>query len=551
MSMLRALSLLLLGAMAAAGQVGHPAAQQASAKPSELCSVEGVVVKSTTGEGIKNATVQLSPIGGGQQAYSTLTEKSGRFIIRDIAPGRYRIRAGGSGYTQQTSGKSRGSTQARILDLAPGKDMRGFTFRLVPPGVITGTVYDEEGDPVTLAQVKALRVAGSGTRRQLSDAGSAQTNDLGEYRIWGLQPGQYLVAATYQHPQTDSGEHTDEVSLPTFHPSAPDPSQATVIEVQAGAEVSGADVDVGEAHAVVVRGRVVVDGPVNLLRRINVLLSPHASSQGGYSFSDYSAPVQNDSGDFEVRGVPPGSYMLSASCSDGKRQLYGRIPVEVSGGNLDGLVLVLGNPMELPGRFRVEGSGQFAFTQLGLVLQPLDGTIGSGDAQVNAEGTFVVPNLYDGNYRVRVFGLPEGYYVKSARLSGSDVLESGLTISHSQSPGRLEVVLSPDGGRVEGTVVKDQNPVRGAWVVLAPDLPHRDRAEMYNAKMTDAFGHFTLLGLSPGGYKLFAWEPVAGTDYSDPNFFETFEDRGTPVHIQEGQQETVQLDVITSEDQLR
>jgi hypothetical protein len=551
MSIVRALCLLLAGAIVVGGQEPNPAPPKSNVKPSDLCSVEGVVVKSTTGEGIKRVTVQLIPLGAGQQAYSTFTGNNGYFIIRDIAPGRYAINASGNGYRQQASGKGKGNTQVRIFDLAPGKNVSGIAFRLLPPGVITGTVYDEDGDPVTSAQVQALRVGGSGTHRQIGGATSQQTNDLGEYRIWGLEEGQYLVAATYQRPQSNPGQQMDDVYLPTFHPSTADTSQATVVEVQPGAEVSGIDVDLRQAHAVMVRGRVMVDGPVKSLRGIHVSLAPRVAAEGGYSLSDYGASVQSDSGDFEIRGVAPGSYDLSASWNDGKRQLYGRVPVEVGNANLEGVTFVLGSPIPLVGRFRVEGSDQFDFTRLGLWLQPIDSMRGGGSSQVKADGTFVVENVYDGNYRLRIFGFPGQYYVKSAREGGSDVLESGLTISRSQPPSRLEVVLSPDGGRVDGTVLKEHNPLSGAWVVLVPDPPHREREEMYSMNTTDAFGHFSLLGLPPGDFKLFAWEPVQGTNYTDPDFFNAFEDRGTPVHIGERQQQTVQLEVITSEEQVR
>jgi hypothetical protein len=104
---------------------------------------------------------------------------------------------------------------------------------------------------------------------------------------------------------------------------------------------------------------------------------------------------------------------------------------------------------------------------------------------------------------------------------------------------------------VDGSVLQGQNPVPGAWVVLAPDLPHRDREEMYSIKATDSFGRFSLSGLPPGDFKLFALEPVQGTNYTDPDFFGEFEGRGTPVHITEGQQQTVQLEVITAEEQLQ
>jgi len=300
-----------------------------------------------------------------------------------------------------------------------------------------------------------------------------------------------------------------------------------------------------------VRGRVMVDGPVKPLRGVYVSLAPRVAAEGGYSFSNYGAPVQSDSGDFEIRGVPPGPYDLSAFWNDGKRQLQERVPVEVGSANLDGITLVLGSPIALVGRFRVEGSDQFDFTRLGLWLQPIDRTMGGGSPQVKADGTFVVENVYDGNYRLRILGFPVPYYVQSAREGGSDVLESGLTISRSQPPSRLEIVLSPDGGRVDGTVSKEHNPVSGALVVLVPDPPHRDREEMYGMTTTDASGRFSLLGLSPGDFKLFAWELVQGKNYTDPDFFKAFEDRGTPVHIGEGQQQQVQLEVITSEEQVR
>jgi hypothetical protein len=494
--------------------------------------------------------VQLAPIGGGVQPYFALTENSGRFSIRDVVPGRYAIFASGDGYSEEAHQKGKRNTQMAILDLIPGKNVSGLAFHLLPPGVITGTVYDEDGDPVTGARVSALRVAGGSTHRRIGGGGSGQTNDLGEYRIWGLPPGKYLVAATYQPPQSFSGQRTDEVYLPTFHPSTPDTSQASEVEVEAGAEASGMDVDLRQAHAVMVRGRIMVDGPVKSLRGIYVSLVPRAS-EGGYSLANYGGSVQSDSGDFEIRGVPPGPYDITAFWNDGRRQLGARVPIEVSSANLEGVTLVLGSPILLTGTIRVEGGNPFEFTRLGLVLQLVDGGTGGGNAQIKPDGTFVVPNVFDGSYQVRVWGFPAEYYVKSVRAGGSEVFESGLTVSRSQSPPRLEIVLSPDGGRVEGTVLKEQVPVAKAWVVLAPDPAHRDRAEMYSMKETDMLGRFSLLGLPPGDYTLFAWEPVQGTSYVDPGFLEAFEGFGKPIHVEQGQQQAVQLALITAEEQLR
>ena len=549
MSIIRALFLLLVGVTAAAGQESNPA-QKANVKPSDLCTVDGVVVKSTTGVGIKRVTVQLNSLSGGQASYSALTENNGRFVIRDIAPGRYAIYASGNGYVEQAAENGTPGSRTRILNLAPGQNARGLAFRLVPPGVITGTVYDEDGEPVMSALVRATRVSGSGAHSPVGESGSEQTNDLGEYRIWGLQRGKYLVSATYQSPEFSPAQPTEQVYLHTFHPSTADSSQATVVEVEPGSETSGVDIDLREAHAVAVRGRVTVDASLKTLRGTIVSLVPRYAGGASWNFGNYGSSVQDDSGNFEIRGVPPGPYNIVAYWNDGKRQLAAKVPVDVSGANVDDVTVLLASPMVLAGRFRIEGGGQFDFTRLGLVLQSTDNTTGSDGATIKADGTFLIPGVFDGNYRVHVFGFPEEYYVKSAQQGRSEVLLSGLTVARSQPPSSLEITLSPDGGRVDGTVLRDQNPVAGALVVLVPDPPHRDTDQMYSMKAADGLGRFSLLGLPPGDFKLFAWESVPGTNYVDPDFFEAFEAHGTRVHVEEKQPQTVQLEVISAEEQL-
>jgi hypothetical protein len=61
-------------------------------------------------------------------------------------------------------------------------------------------------------------------------------------------------------------------------------------------------------------------------------------------------------------------------------------------------------------------------------------------------------------------------------------------------------------------------------------------------------GRFTFLGLPPGDFKLFAWEPREGLEFNDPDFIKDFEDRGAHVHIEAQHQKTVQLPVIPAEE---
>lgn len=544
MGIIRVVLSIFLFALSAQGQEQRLA--QPSPKPGETCTVEGAVVKATTGEGLKKITVQLfSPERGGEPL-STLTDANGRFVFNGVEPGGYSLMASGNGYPPQRYGQRGRFDAGKILKLTPGHTEKDLVFRLQPPGVITGMIYDEDGDPAVRAQVQAVRSVRQGSRHVFMPTTGAQTDDRGEYRIFGLEPGQYLVVATHQRQQDVPNDPGDDVYLPTFHPGTPDPGQATLIEVQPGDEVSGINVDLRLLHGVHVRGSVRGGPPPKMQAGMWVSLQKRDSEL--QLLANYGASVQNETGTFEIRGVPPGSYYLSGGWGDGKQQYYGRTPLDVGAADVDGVNLLLGAPLQLPGSFHTDPGVKLNFSALNLWLQPVDPGMGGGSASVKPDGTFVIENLYDGNYSLHVGGFPEEYYVKSARLGGTDVLGVGLNISHSQPPGQLEVTLRLNGGRVDGTVLKDRTPFGRAVVVLVPDPPLRDHSELYSSKSCDALGRYSLLGLPPGDFKLFAWEPRQGLDFSDPDFMKVYEGRGTQVHIEENRRQNVQLEVIPAEE---
>jgi hypothetical protein len=221
--------------------------------------------------------------------------------------------------------------------------------------------------------------------------------------------------------------------------------------------------------------------------------------------------------------------------------------VDVGGANVDGLTLVVGPGINLRGRVWISPGAQMDFSRLNVSLQPLENYMGGAATQVAADGTFKLENLSDGTYRVNVAGFPEEFYLQSARLGGADVLGPGLTTSHNGNLGSLEIVLSKDGGEVDGVVLREAQPAGGALVVLVPNPPLRDRDDLYSVKAADALGRFSMLGLPPGDFKLFAWEQHEGVAYNDPDFIKEVEDRGTAVHVEEKQQQSVQLQAIPAD----
>src|SRR5271157_4660290 len=528
-----------------AAQDSSPSNPLSQVRPDDLCTVEGIVVNGVTGDPIKNISITLQPLVKGGQASNALTDFSGRFAFQNLTPGRYLIQATGLG-PNWVFARSGPAGSHRLLALDPGRHVHDLIFRFQPGGVITGTVYDEDSQPVVGAQVQAFP-AGHGNRSGISAA--AQTNDLGGYRLFGIPAGKYYVVAMGIRG-FPSKAPADEVYLPTLYPGTSDAGQALPVEVRAGDEQGGIDLSLILTRGVSVRGRVIMPSAAKSSGGAYVQLLPRdASLDLPQGLSQYGAVSQDLKGNFEIHGVPPGAYNLSANWGNDKGFYHGQVPVDVGNDNLEGVAVTLLPGFSLPGRVIADPGLPLDFSQLNIYLEPA-GTagVGAGGAKINPDGTFLFENVFEGDYRLHVSGFPEEFYVKSARWGGSDALSSGVNVSRDLG-GTLVIGLALDGGRVDGVVMNDKQPVPGALVALVPDPPNRSREDLYSQTSADRMGRFSMRGLPPGDFKVFAWEPGENMAYRDPDFIKNYENRGAHVHVQVKEQQSVQLDLIPAEDE--
>jgi hypothetical protein len=522
-------------------QQSAPPKRQAPTKQ-ESGSIQGRVVSAVTGEAVKKADIVLARRGSQQaQSYSTTTSSSGWFAMQDVESGSYSLTVTKRGYAHLVYGAHGPGLQGTALSLDPGQHLENITLRMSPQGVIAGRVVDEDGDPVPNIQLQLLHYSYRKGKRKLEPWDNSGTNDLGEYRLFGLSPGKYYLSAMpTEGPRLYTGR---QGYAPTYYPATNDPASAGALELQPGTMLRGVEIMLMKTRTVRLRGRVMDPaGPATM--GVNVMLTPREDAES--MFERQLSATMDSLGGFEFPSVVPGAYLVQAFKRAGANKMYAATQaVDARGNDVENIVLELAPAAELKGYLRVEGRPLANVADLQVYLQP-DGPNYAGWAggPVKADGTFTIPNVTPTHYELNVHGFPEDYYIKSAALGSKDILEAGINFTPGTG-GAIEIVLASTGGQVEGVVLNaDQQPATEASVVAVPDESRRTQLRFYKDDHTDQYGRFTIKGIAPGRYKLFAWEDVEEGAHQDPEFIKRFETLGEAVVIRENSHESAQLKLI-------
>src|SRR6202521_3913691 len=318
------------------------------------CAIGGTVVDSVTGQPVGAAEVlaQRVPAGGGpnSQPASKRTDGGGRFMIDDLAPGRYLLQASHEGYTNQDQGHAK--LGSRMLSLAPGQHIEDLVVSLTPGGAIAGHITNEAGMPLARASLRAMKYSYRNGVREFEEVAIASSNTRGEYRIAGLAAGKYYLRATGPHSsQIKSG--TDKAYVPLYYPGSSDLTRAAELRVRPGEELAGIDLSYAPVHTMHIQGRV-VDARTSLPSKgIEVTL---LRDQGHTIFTPGQTST-DAAGRFEFSGVPPGAYVLVAELNSDTpqgRAMWGRTSVEVRDVNVEGVKVSVGPGVDVSGHIRVE-----------------------------------------------------------------------------------------------------------------------------------------------------------------------------------------------------
>lgn len=542
----------------------------------ERASLEGIVTRAGTNEPVVRASIVVTMIQGQVSDLQTVTtDDSGRFTVRNLAPGSHRVFAVRDGFVRTEYGQ-RGTRPGTPVDLVAGETKRGINLSLTPMGILSGRVLDVDGKPLRGAFVRASRGTYNQGELSLNSVQRLQTDDLGEFRFFDLEPGPYYVQAlpayaprvegdTYVIPSTTAPDSlggqpdvrlsmadalaqgvvsaaafSDETYLTVYYPGTIDQAAALPIDIKPGVVFSGLELRAVKTRTVRVRGRVIssVTGQPDPSFTVGLALPYYGTDQRGGN-------ARKADGTFEFR-VPAGKYVLTgqkARMTAQEQDMYARMSIEVGAQDIDGLTLSLKPSFTLSGRVTIEGRpsdvadpdyARALFTLTGLGARPADAT-----------GSFHYPTVRPGEIRFLILRPPPGMYYKAARFGTREVLDSGFELD-SQPTETLEVIVSPKAATITVTVVDEsQKPVQGATaVVVTSDPGRRRRQDLNKSAVSNTAGQVTFDSLAPGDYKIFAWDEIAPGAWQNPEMIRAYDSRGQNVRVLESSQENFTLRVI-------
>jgi hypothetical protein len=511
---------LLLGSLPA--QTPETPAPPASDKL-KPCTVTGQVVSASDSVPIKSARVSLiEESRSAPNIHTTFTDGSGNFTLKDVMPGRYEFFASHNGFINEHY-RPEGASGSPMLSLKPGEEVKDVAFHMTAAAVITGRVVNEEGEAMPKMRVEALRWENDEDmdkrsqfrphKREMTEVASSQTDDRGQFRIFGLKPGQYYLRAfDYYEPDYLIQDEDFKLRLALgkeyaslYYPGVIQLDEAQKISLRPGDEAQ-ADFSLRKIKTVTIYGRVV--GPNGPAASARLSIDPVEGDERdlGYNFDSTS----DTEGNFQLRGIPAGRYTISAAATlENQKKYRARMTLQIGEENVNALTISLGGGATVHGHITTDSPKPATFEHATVLLSDVDQPDLYQAATVNKDRSFSIESVADGNYSVRLLNVnpwngEQRWHIKSARFGQEDMLAKPLHVERGAADGSLEIVLSSVTGELSGTVTEKEKPVPGAAVRIAPDPETAMTRERVRNVKTDQSGRFVVADLVPGSYRVVA-----------------------------------------------
>ncbi|MGA3205478.1 MAG: carboxypeptidase-like regulatory domain-containing protein [Bryobacteraceae bacterium] len=465
------------------------AAAQTTAAPDQTGSVTGVVIDAITRVPVRKTIVsanQITRIGGPNQGSpSAITDAGGAFTLTNLPAGRCHLV-----FQQQNYPQARFGGFSKEVEVKAGENTGPMTVELIPGAAVSGHIVDDDGDPLPTCGVQIHPAKHPEQGVQIS--GSTPSDENGIYRVFGIAPGKYIVAAecgqqVFQPRPFSAGPAPPPATAypKQYYPLTTETKSADIVELTAGNEKSGVDFIMRPAAVTQIRGAF-SPGGVDWHGIGQILLN--RTDRSGLTFG---SPV-SDKGTFEFQKVFPGSYNLVAVSNGGDENRIGAWQrIEVSDQPLE-LSLELRHAIELSGKVEIESSGSTTLITPGqiqvMLTTPEPINMQNSQAQVNDDGTFTLKGVMPGPWHVQAYG--PTMFLKSAWLGSADVTSAPMDLSGGATA-PLRIVVSTNTATIRGSAPPGQQ-------------IYAQRPEEQGNRVTqaDQNGQYKFEGLSPGKYRL-------------------------------------------------
>jgi Carboxypeptidase regulatory-like domain len=467
------------------------------------------------------------------------TDADGRYEFAGVAAGTYAVTARKAGYATMEFGQRRPTDPARRVRVINDQVVEHIDFTLPAAAALSGRVIDENGDPVQAATVSLYTMTFVNGRPRLIASGVARrTDDLGRFRLFNVDPGEYVISAA----AATVGTYRLPGYAPMYFPGTPSVTDAQVLTVKTGEDLFGLDLRLAPGRAAKVSG-VALDAAGQPFEGLLVLdTSQHSNVIAAPAAHARPRP----DGQFEFVNVPAGDYVLQAFVRGRNGAEFATRFVSIGDGDATGLTVRTAFGSTVTGRITLEGARprimprdfQFNFVTTNEDLAPEPGMY---RARINDDWTFEYEGLF-GPLLIRPTGRPE-WLLRSVRVNGIDVTDTVLAFGRpADSLSEVEVVLTSRGAEVSGAVTDARGPALNSYTVIVFSTD-RERwmrhSRFVKAAASEPDGTFSVRGLPTGEYFVAAIDRVRMSDgsgeWQDPAFLEALAPAAERAALIEGQ----------------
>lgn len=546
--------------------------------------VSGMVVADDEAHApLRHATVALSR-SAVEDIRTTTTDDQGRYVFNTLPAGSYALSAGKGAYLTMSYGAPKPGMPGSSVVLAEGETFVAKPIALWRGAVIAGRLLDRLGQPVSGALVEANQfvvVNGARRRRTANRPSQMLTNAHGEYRIYGLMPGEYLVSSAPPPLAVQAEATAAELAwagngsgpapsptrastyAPTMFPGTTDAAVGVVITLGRGEERLGVDFPLQFVPVARVSG--IVTGPDGQPVPQVVVLC--ATKDPSPMLPPSGVPISRTAADgsFACPQLTPGHYALAArggaSASSAEAALvsvglaqppqWGLVDVVVAGKDLSNIAIRLQTGMSVSGQAvlsRAASPASMEMTRFQMQLAPAADAppiSGRAAAPVGADGTFRIDGVGPGFYRFAAT-MPAGWFLRSAMLAGKDVADVPFDLAPGQDVSGLVVTFTDVQTELSGVLTdRDARPAPQLYVFVFPTdkAMWLSESRRIRSARSGENGSYAIAGLPPGEYYLCALTELDTTLQFDAEYLEQFVSSSVKITLGDGEKKKQDLRV--------